>query len=142
SCRQRGVSRLSRQRGKDLGERMFHALHERLAHFDCVILVGSDCPSIDADYLRQAIVALEDAPVVLGPALDGGYVLIGARCVKESMFRNIPWGTERVLACTRVALRRAGLAFTELNALADIDRPEDMHLWLEISQGVGANASK
>ncbi|MCP4842086.1 MAG: glycosyltransferase [Halieaceae bacterium] len=142
SCRQRGVSRLSRQRGKDLGERMFHALHERLAHFDCVILVGSDCPSIDADYLRQAIVALEDAPVVLGPALDGGYVLIGARCVKESMFRNIPWGTERVLACTRVALRRAGLAFTELNALADIDRPEDIHLWLAISQGVGANASK
>ena len=142
SCRQLGVSRLSRQHGKDLGERMFHALCGRLAHFDCVILVGSDCPSIDGDYLRQAVVALEEAPVVLGPALDGGYVLIGARCVRETMFQDIPWGTERVLACTRAALDRAGVPFTELPALADIDRPEDMHLWQSIRQGVGAHTSK
>jgi len=134
-CRQLGVSRLSRQDGKDLGERMFRALHGRLAHYDCVILVGSDCPSIDGDYLRQAVVALEDVPIVLGPALDGGYVLIGAKCIRETMFKGIPWGTERVLARTRAALHREGVAFTELRALADIDRPEDMHVWKAIREG-------
>ena len=142
SCRQLGVARLSRQHGKDLGERMFHAFHERLAQCDCVILVGSDCPSIDSDYLRQAVVALKDAPVVLGPALDGGYVLIGARSIREAMFKDIPWGTKRVLACTRAALHREGVAFTELPALADIDRPEDMHVWKAIKQGASAHTSK
>lgn len=136
-CRQLGVARLSRQRGKDLGERMYRVLRDKLALYDYVVLVGSDCPGLDANYLRAAIIALRDTPVVLGPALDGGYVLIGVKRIRQTLFQNIPWGTAQVLARTREVLDREGMAFIELPALADIDRPEDLHLWKAVMEERG-----
>ena len=128
-CQSLGVSRVSQQRGADLGERMHNALQGALKHHAGVILVGSDCPEIDEDYLRQAVAGLEQAPVVLGPAADGGYVLIAARTIREEIFQNIPWGTDQVFSSTCAALKQAGLGWVELPILRDIDRPDDLPVW-------------
>lgn len=128
-CQAMGIARLSQQKGKDLGERMYNAIAERLAMYTNVILVGSDCPGIDAAYLEQAVMALQSAPIVLGPATDGGYVLIGARDVNEAMFRAIPWGGDQVYAKTCDALTQLGCHWEALPRLADIDRPEDLPAW-------------
>jgi rSAM/selenodomain-associated transferase 1 len=128
-CGEMGASRISQQQGSDLGERMYHAIAEGLARYRSVVLVGSDCPAIDGDYLRQALAALEDAPLVFGPAEDGGYVLVAARTVSPEVFRDISWGTQRVYNQTCDRLRRAGLVWGELPTLADIDRPADLARW-------------
>jgi len=128
-CRALGVVRVSQQRGADLGQRMYRALHDGLAEFDRVVLVGSDCPEIDAGYLGQAVAALGTAPLVLGPASDGGYVLIGARKITQEVFRDIPWGSDQVYAQTASALTQAGLPWAQLPILTDIDRPDDLPVW-------------
>ena len=128
-CQSLGVSRVSQQRGADLGEKMYNALKGALKHNASVILVGSDCPQIDGAYLRQAVAGLQQAPVVLGPAADGGYVLIGARSIREEIFQAIPWGTDQVFSGTCAALKRVGLRWTELPTLRDIDRPDDLPVW-------------
>ncbi|MCB1688786.1 MAG: TIGR04282 family arsenosugar biosynthesis glycosyltransferase, partial [Halioglobus sp.] len=133
-CKGQGVSRIVRQRGADLGERMYNALRCGLARYDSVILVGSDCPGIDASYLCQAVSALRAAPVVLGPAHDGGYVLIGARAIQRAMFEDIPWGSGQVFDRTTAALAREGVCWEELPQLADIDRPEDLPVWEALRQ--------
>lgn len=125
--RRLGVS-LQPQRGADLGERMADALDRALKRRRAAILIGADCPELDADYLRSAarLLTREALPVVLGPALDGGYVLIGASRMDPSLFQGVPWGEAGVLSATRARLRALGWAFGELAVLADIDRPEDL----------------
>tara|TARA_R110001592_G_scaffold363248_5_gene682301 strand:+ start:44416 stop:45069 length:654 start_codon:yes stop_codon:yes gene_type:complete len=135
-CRERGLAAISRQQGTDLGERMHHALADGLRRYERVVLVGSDCPGIDRAHLEGAFAALDSSDVVLGPALDGGYVLVGARRPCREMFAGIAWGTDKVLAATRERLQGVGLAWSELPPLADIDRPEDLHLW-EAIKGTG-----
>lgn len=127
-----GVATLTRQRGRDLGERMCHALAEGLAHYSRVLLVGSDCPAIDGSYLEAALAALEREPLVLGPAEDGGYVLVGARELCREMFEDIPWGAATVYAETAERLRSKGRSWAVLPAVADIDRPEDLATWREL----------
>lgn len=128
-CSEMGIHRISRQCGRDLGERMFLALRDSLRRYGKVILVGSDCPAIDRGYLEQAVHALDSAPLVLGPAQDGGYVLIGASSINEALFDNIPWGTAQVYTATVSAMRQQGLCWSELAALADVDRPDDLVAW-------------
>ena len=139
-CRELGVARLSRQQGADLGERMYNAIRAGLESYGGVILVGSDCPGIDTAYLRRAVLALRGAPVVLGPATDGGYVLIGARFIPAAIFRGIPWGSDAVCARTRAALGRAGVNWTELPPLPDIDRPEDLPAWKALKRAAAPAA--
>ena len=134
-CSALGVAGVSAQQGADLGERMYNALVSGLGRFERVVLIGSDCPGIDRDYLVQAFAALERADIVLGPALDGGYVLIGARRVPPQMFSGISWGTASVFAETTDSLRRLGLDWAELTPLADIDRPEDLAIWAALGAG-------
>jgi rSAM/selenodomain-associated transferase 1 len=128
-CRKLGVGRITRQSGDDLGQRMYRALHQGLAQHDKVLLVGSDCPGIDGAYLRSAVAALDSVPVVLGPAIDGGYVLIGTSEISAEVFQGIPWGSDQVYAKTIAVLERLGLVWRELPALTDIDRPEDLVVW-------------
>jgi len=128
-CRSLGVAAVRPQAGADLGQRMYHALREGLTRHARVLLVGSDCPDLDRHYLASAVGALDTSPVVLGPALDGGYVLIGARQVDPSLFRAIDWGTDRVLAQTGDRLRRLDWSWRALAPLADVDRPEDLDRW-------------
>jgi hypothetical protein len=126
---EQGVRGITRQRGADLGERMYNAMVDGLARYERVLLVGSDCPAIDAVYLEQALLELDGVPVVVGPALDGGYVLIGARQVEPGLFSGISWGGDRVYAQTLLRLQALGLRWAELPVLADIDRPADLVHW-------------
>ncbi len=133
-CRALGVTRVSQQCGENLGQRMYHALRGGLVEFESVILVGSDCPEIDVAYLRQAVEALQHADVVLGPATDGGYVLIGARAISAALFEGIPWGSDQVYASTLAALADTALSCAQLRPLNDIDRPEDLHRWHALNE--------
>lgn len=136
-CLDLGVAGLTLQRGADLGERMYNALVAGLDRFERVVLVGSDCPSIDRGYLNQALAALDQVDIVLGPAADGGYTLVGARRVPREMFEGISWGTAAVFSETTLRLRRLGVAWTELSVLNDIDRPEDLPAWMALRAARG-----
>jgi len=131
-CQAMGAGSIKIQQGADLGERMFHAIREGLKRYRKVILVGSDCPGIDAGYLGKAMAALDQQPLVLGPANDGGYVLIGATQSWRSIFEGVSWGSSEVFAQTRQRIKGLGEQYFELDMLADIDRPEDLALWQEI----------
>jgi rSAM/selenodomain-associated transferase 1 len=134
-CRELGVSRISQQRGADLGQRMYRAIQNGLQHHINVILVGSDCPAMEVSYLERAQRALDTAPLVLGPAQDGGYVLIGAREIHPEIFEGIPWGTGQVYGKTIESIRKLALSWAELPALADVDRPEDLAAWRILRDG-------
>ena len=120
---------LHRQQGKNLGERMHHALAESLLHYKRSILIGSDCPELDTKYIEKAFKALKQhdkvTDIVLGPAEDGGYVLIGASRIQAELFNNISWGSDNVLQQTLKKLDIAGYRYQRLNTLRDIDSPED-----------------
>jgi rSAM/selenodomain-associated transferase 1 len=113
------------QRGNVLGERMESALAEGLAERDKALIVGSDCPSVDGGYIRQALQALEEVDVVLGPSDDGGYVLIGARTHVAGMLADVSWSTDQALADTLLALERKGLTCSQLSPRWDVDEPGD-----------------
>ncbi len=131
-CKALGVKRLQKQQGSDLGERMYHAVSDGLTRYKKVILVGSDCPQIDASYLELALQALDTKPLVVGPATDGGYVLIGATRIQHTLFQGVSWGTERVFTETVKRMRALGETWSELQPLSDIDRPEDLALWRQL----------
>jgi rSAM/selenodomain-associated transferase 1 len=117
----------------DLGERMESALTETLARAGPAVLIGSDCPEYSPDYLASAFTVLETADAVLGPAADGGYVLIGLRRPTPALFAHIPWGTGLVLERTRAALRGLGWRWAELPTLRDLDEPEDLRAFPEFA---------
>jgi len=131
TCRAQGAV-LRCQHGADLGQRMHHALLDGLVRYRRVVLVGSDCPGIDKQYLRLANHGLEGAPLCLGPATDGGYVLIGARRSDPGLFEGVAWGADTVLADTLANVGRLGWDVEVLPELADIDRPDDLPVWQEI----------
>jgi glycosyltransferase A (GT-A) superfamily protein (DUF2064 family) len=108
---------------------MYNALVAGLDRFERVVLVGSDCPSIDRDYLNQALAALDQVDIVLGPAADGGYTLVGVRRVPREMFEGISWGTAAVFTETTLRLQWSGVAWSALPVLNDIDRPGDLPAW-------------
>jgi rSAM/selenodomain-associated transferase 1 len=124
------------QSGPDLGVRMHNAFVASLKTADTAILIGTDCPEYDPPYLEAAFRALGQQDAVLGPAADGGYVLIGLRKAETSLFRDIPWGTEGVLAATRRQLQRLQWKWSELRVLHDVDQPADLdrfpHLDLDL----------
>jgi len=129
ACRELGVAQVCPQRGADLGARMYHALDAGLGECQKVVLVGSDCPAISPAYLELALAGLEGADVVLGPAEDGGYVLLGARRITPGVFAGIGWGGDAVYARTLDNLAAEGLRCTALPTLWDVDRPEDLAAW-------------
>lgn len=128
------------QAGADLGERMASALLAGLERADAVVLVGSDCPGIDAAYLRKAFNRLQGSDVVLGPAEDGGFVLLGCRRFVPRALSNISWGCETALEATLSRLAQAGLSTTLLDPRYDIDTPEDLQRWrAATASGVSRN---
>lgn len=115
------------QQGRDLGGRMHAALAAALGSAEFAILIGTDCPALDRAYLALACDALAQGhPAVLGPAEDGGYVLIGLRRPAPTLFAGIDWGGPQVLAQTRRRLADLGWAAVELPTLWDLDRPADL----------------
>lgn len=119
-------ARLRIQEGDDLGARMAHALGAATAGGAPAIVVGTDCPWLDAAALREAATALDRADAVIGPALDGGYVLLGLHRLEPALFAGIDWGTAGVLGATRARLRALGWGWRELAPRPDIDRPADL----------------
>lgn len=130
--RHHGV-RLRVQSGDDLGARMRHALADAGRCNEVAVLVGTDCPALDAQHLRRAAAWLEEgADLVLGPAEDGGYVLIGAGRADAALFTGVPWGGTQVLRATLERAERLGLAVRLLPVLADLDRPEDLDRFADL----------
>lgn len=112
----------------DLGQRMQACFEYQLrdGSVPWVILIGSDCPALSPAYLADAVAALERGQqLVLGPATDGGYVLI-AMSTPLAVFEGVDWGSARVLAQTCARAEHLGIAPYLLTPLADVDRPEDL----------------
>ena len=117
------------QNGQDLGVKMYGAIRQTLLdkNVENVILIGTDCPSLTKDYLNQALLALNSgSDVVLGPAEDGGYVLVGMRRPIAAVFEGIPWGSGEVMQRTLITLRANDLSYRLLDTLWDVDGPEDL----------------
>jgi rSAM/selenodomain-associated transferase 1 len=118
---------LVEQPAGDLGERMRRIAALGLSESDAVILIGNDCPAIDGGYLQAACSALQAQSVVIGPAEDGGYVLLGLRSIAATIFSDMPWGTEQVFDLTLKRLQQLEVSPALLPELWDVDRPEDLH---------------
>ena len=128
------------QGGGDLGARMLHALQFLLKGSDpaapsVAILVGSDVPLLTADHLREAAELLPtpgsakasaERGIVLGPAADGGYYLIGMRHAYPELFERIAWGSESVLTDTLRAAERAGIDAHLTRSAYDVDTIDDL----------------
>ena len=127
ACRREYGITLRRQCAGDLGRRMNHALNQTLAAGHPAVLIGGDCASLGEAELRTAFGLLAAGhEAVLGPAADGGYVLIGLDRPGPALFRDIAWSTPTVLAATRRRLRRAGMNWAELPPGWDVDTPADL----------------
>ena len=120
--------RVHLQQGESLGDRMAAMFAEATTRASGVVLVGSDCPLIDSDYLRQALEGLQQHDLVIGPASDGGYVLIGMCSPHPEIFEGVEWGSGSVYQQTVAQIEKANLNWLALSELPDIDRPEDLPL--------------
>jgi rSAM/selenodomain-associated transferase 2/rSAM/selenodomain-associated transferase 1 len=124
----------------DLGRRMARAFEEAFRDSKkAAVIVGSDIPGISADIIQQAFEGLQKNDLVLGPARDGGYYLIGMKNTIPAetyarLFEGINWGTGEVLSQTFQTARESGLSFILLESLADVDRPADLHHWQKIKK--------
>lgn len=116
---------IAAQVGDDLGQRMHRAMVVALSRHARCLIIGTDCPALTTAHLAEAAAALQSHDVVLGPAEDGGYVLIGLTRPRPDLFEGIAWGSNTVLPATRQRIRAAGLRLHELPALPDLDTPDD-----------------
>lgn len=136
ACRRNYRLALKIQRGADLGQRMHYALRISLRQCAYAVLIGADCPSLGVAEMRQALHSLHcGKEAVLGPAQDGGYVLIGMRKPCSAVFRGMRWGSASVLNATRRRLRRSGLRWSELATGWDVDYPADVRRYRRWQEG-------
>tara|TARA_R110001606_G_scaffold399222_2_gene582417 strand:- start:74846 stop:75469 length:624 start_codon:yes stop_codon:yes gene_type:complete len=115
------------QQGRDLGERMYHAINDALQRSSRVLLIGCDCPSLMISDLDFAINALQTAQhIVIAPAEDGGYVMIGMKRIYPELFINKTWGHAEVLMTTQQQIKKMNLNCIETAMQWDVDRFEDL----------------
>ena len=118
----------------DLGRRLACAFDQSFRDgAQATVIIGSDCPGLTPEIIREAFARLKEHQAVLGPATDGGYYLIGLRSPVPELFRGISWGSDRVFAESLEILRRLGIQPALLPPLNDIDRPEDLPSWYRIA---------
>ncbi len=114
----------------DLGARMLRATNEAFAAgMDAVVVIGADCPELDAAQVERAFDSLRTHPLVLGPATDGGYYLVGLRRPLPGLFQGIAWSTRSVLADSIARAREKGIEPCLLPELSDVDEPPDLLVW-------------
>jgi uncharacterized protein len=119
--------KLYKQRGKDLGQRMFNAFDTALRRHRHAVLIGSDCPTLKYSDLQAATEYLErKTDVVLGPAVDGGYYLIGLSENDDRIFSGIKWGKEKVFADTCANIYSLNWEISLLSRRWDVDRTDDL----------------
>ncbi len=118
---------IARQQGDSLGERLVHAFQDRLHRGAArVVIIGSDSPTMTIEYLEHAFQVLATKEMVLGPAADGGYILIGCSALRIRPFQGISWGTDQVLAQTVKKLRKLRIPYALLRTGHDLDTYEDL----------------
>lgn len=126
---------LYQQTGKDLGERMFNAFDSALSEHSYAVLIGSDCPSLSSVDIQSAMALLKSGrELVLGPAEDGGYYLIGLRKNNAELFSGIKWGEENVFSETCARAKKINLDVSLLPKRSDVDRPSDLHAYLKMKK--------
>jgi uncharacterized protein len=113
------------QRGEGLGDALAGSFADH-AGFDQTVLIGSDTPDLPIELVEQASQQLASSDVVVGPAADGGYYLLGMRRPHPGLFEGIAWSTERVYAQTMARAEALGLRTAVLPAWADVDTPDDL----------------
>ncbi|MCB0688902.1 MAG: TIGR04282 family arsenosugar biosynthesis glycosyltransferase [Saprospiraceae bacterium] len=117
------------QSGTDLGLKMYHAFEEVLNSYPKSMIIGTDCPYITKDLLIKASQLLEKNDVVVGPALDGGYYLLGLKNNIREIFEDISWGSDSVLDTTIDVIRKMQISYSLLPRLSDIDYQEDWEIY-------------
>ena len=120
----------------DLGHKMKDAIEAELKKHDKVCVIGTDCPELSKEILDEAFEALDLMDVVVGPAIDGGYYLIGMKKVIPELFEDVEWGTSNVMNATLNQLTRLGLDFHLLEELSDVDTEQD---WKKLKHLVNTN---
>ncbi len=115
------------QVGDTLGDRLLHAVQETFdEEFENVIVIGSDCPKLSVDHLNRALAELKEVDVVIGPAKDGGYYLIGVKSPHRVLFKNKSWSSPMLFDQTLETMIESKLSWYELPILGDIDTVEDL----------------
>ncbi len=115
------------QMGDDLGERMKNAFESAFnVGFEKVVIIGSDCWELDSETIEIAFDSLNESDVVIGPAYDGGYYLLGMKKLNSEIFANKEWSTENVLVDTLLDVEKSGCTIRLLQTLSDVDYAEDL----------------
>lgn len=115
------------QRGEDLGQRMYNATEYALTEgADRVVIVGTDSPTLPARRVGEALRRLSQSDLVLGPAEDGGYYLIGLRRPIKTIFENVAWSSSSVLEATLARARAVGVRYELLSPWYDVDEVADL----------------
>jgi rSAM/selenodomain-associated transferase 1 len=116
------------QKGRDLGERLCNAFRFALGRSGArrIVAIGTDSPLIDRGVVNAAFKALETKQCVLGPALDGGYYLIGLSSIEREVFKGINWGTKNVFTQTLNKLKKAGISYSLIDSSFDVDTYDDI----------------
>lgn len=115
------------QKGNDLGERMCNAFENTfLNKYQKVIIIGSDCIDLSASVIEDAYKLLNNSDVVIGPAKDGGYYLLGMKNPHQCLFKNVSWSTSQVLKQTLSICKGHHLNYSLLPTLTDIDVENDL----------------
>jgi rSAM/selenodomain-associated transferase 1 len=113
------------QSGEDLGQKMANAFREVLQHHPKAVIIGSDCASLSTEIVEEAFKLLDKYDFVIGPAMDGGYYLLGMREFHPEVFENIAWSTDEVGSSTLLKIDQLGKTYSLLPLLSDIDHEED-----------------
>lgn len=114
------------QQGADLGERLAGAFRREFRRARHVCAIGTDAPAVDRVVVERAFAELSTNDVVLGPALDGGYYLIGSNANWPQLFRGVPWSTGEVMTATLARAHALKLRTATLEPLPDVDTVEDL----------------
>jgi len=119
----------------DLGDRMSNAFSNDLKKSSKVVLIGSDCPMMSNDVIEAAFEALDQNDLVLGPAEDGGYYLIGMK-QEQQLFSGMAWSSETVLEETLIRAQKLNLRVSQLEVLRDLDTIADYHFYESIIESI------
>ena len=103
-----------------------------LQTYEKVVVIGTDCPDISEEYISQAFLALDENDATIGPAVDGGYVLLGLRKFSPEIFQGVSWGSGTVFIQTENTLNDLSWTYKELGIMHDVDRAEDLQRYPEL----------
>ena len=115
------------QRGHNLSENLFFMFEDLLDDYERVVVIGMDVPDLHTDYVQNAFAELDSYDIVIGPADDGGYCLIGLNN-STNIFKDLPWGSPELLESQINSIKNKGLTFFKLDSLPDVDDVDELIL--------------